>query len=212
MRRAGSSLRGSEGAGGQIGNVAGLEGGTKGSAGSGPHSIGNVAGLGSGGSAHSGRVRSRTGASFTQRSARPTPGGPNGSGGSAGGGPILSRRNLVIGAVGVGALAALGGGAAFLSSQSSQDDEIVVLDEATSALDSVTERKIQSAFDALAQGRTTLMIAHRLSTIRSASRIIVIDDNHIAEEGTHEQLLQQGGGYAKLFEIQSRYYKEGKEF
>ena len=136
MRRAGSSLRGPGGAGGQIGNVAGLEGGTKGSAGSGPHSIGNVAGLGSGGSAHSGRVRSRTGASFTQRSARPTTGGPNGSGGSAGGGPILSRRNLVIGAVGVGALAALGGGAAFLSSQSSQDDEIVVLDVPESAVSS----------------------------------------------------------------------------
>ncbi len=79
---------------------------------------------------------------------------------------------------------------------------ILILDEATSALDSVTEARIQSAFDALAEGRTTLIIAHRLSTIRSASRIIVIDDCGIQEEGTHETLLAQGGEYARLYEAQ----------
>ncbi len=75
---------------------------------------------------------------------------------------------------------------------------ILILDEATSALDSVTEAKIQSALDALAVGRTTLIIAHRLSTIRSASRIIVIADGKIREEGTHDELMRQNGMYAAL--------------
>jgi len=79
---------------------------------------------------------------------------------------------------------------------------ILILDEATSALDSVTEARIQGAFDELAQGRTTLIIAHRLSTIRNAHRIIVVDDNHIVEEGTHEELLQSGGEYARLYNAQ----------
>ena len=81
---------------------------------------------------------------------------------------------------------------------------ILILDEATSALDSVTEARIQSAFDELAKGRTTLIIAHRLSTIRSANRIIVVDENHILEEGTHEELLAKGGEYAQLYTAQKR--------
>ena len=79
---------------------------------------------------------------------------------------------------------------------------ILILDEATSALDSVTEARIQSAFDELAKGRTTLIIAHRLSTIRNAHRIIVVDDNRIVEEGTHEELLASGGEYAGLYNAQ----------
>ena len=79
---------------------------------------------------------------------------------------------------------------------------ILILDEATSALDSVTEARIQGAFDELARGRTTLIIAHRLSTIRSAHRIIVIDGCGIAEEGTHEELMAKGGEYARLYETQ----------
>ena len=75
---------------------------------------------------------------------------------------------------------------------------ILILDEATSALDSVTEAKIQSALDALAVGRTTLIIAHRLSTIRSASRIIVISDGKLCEQGTHDELMRRGGLYAGL--------------
>ncbi len=81
---------------------------------------------------------------------------------------------------------------------------ILILDEATSALDSVTEAKIQRAFDALAQGRTTLIIAHRLSTIRSAGRIISIADGVITESGTHEELLKAGGVYADLYKTQNR--------
>ena len=80
---------------------------------------------------------------------------------------------------------------------------ILILDEATSALDSVTEAKIQRAFDKLSQGRTTLIIAHRLSTIRNATRIVSIADGVITESGTHQQLLQRGGLYAELYRTQN---------
>lgn len=80
---------------------------------------------------------------------------------------------------------------------------ILILDEATSALDSVTEAKIQRAFDTLAQGRTTLIIAHRLSTIRSAGRIVSIADGRITEVGTHEELISAGGMYAQLYTTQT---------
>ena len=81
---------------------------------------------------------------------------------------------------------------------------ILILDEATSALDSVTEAKIQRAFDELAKGRTTLIIAHRLSTIRAASRIISIADGVITECGTHEELLPTGGIYSQLYKTQNQ--------
>ena len=80
---------------------------------------------------------------------------------------------------------------------------ILILDEATSALDSVTEAKIQRAFDNLSVGRTTLIIAHRLSTIRAAHRIISIADGHITECGTHDELLTKGGIYADLYNTQN---------
>jgi len=80
---------------------------------------------------------------------------------------------------------------------------ILILDEATSALDSVTEAKIQRAFDKLSQGRTTLIIAHRLSTIRNATRIVSIADGVITEEGTHRELLEKGGLYAALYKTQN---------
>ena len=80
---------------------------------------------------------------------------------------------------------------------------ILILDEATSALDSVTEAKIQKAFDALSQGRTTLIIAHRLSTIRSANRIVSIADGEITECGTHQELIEKNGIYASLYNTQN---------
>ena len=80
---------------------------------------------------------------------------------------------------------------------------ILILDEATSALDSVTEAKIQRAFDNLAVGRTTLIIAHRLSTIRNAHRIVSIAEGRITECGTHEELLDKGGIYSQLYTTQN---------
>jgi len=79
---------------------------------------------------------------------------------------------------------------------------ILILDEATSALDSVTELKIQNAFDLLSEGRTSLVIAHRLSTVIGADEIIYIDDNGIREQGSHRELMALGGPYAKLYETQ----------
>ncbi len=87
---------------------------------------------------------------------------------------------------------------------------ILILDEATSALDSVTEAKIQRAFDALAQGRTTLIIAHRLSTIRAADRIVSIADGVIAECGTHAELLKTDGIYSQLYKTQNALALEGE--
>ncbi len=78
---------------------------------------------------------------------------------------------------------------------------VLILDEATSALDTVTEARIQGAFDKLAEGRTTIIIAHRLSTIRNADRIILIDEGEIKEEGTHEDLMKIGGQYASLYKV-----------
>ncbi len=79
---------------------------------------------------------------------------------------------------------------------------ILILDEATSALDSVTEAKIQKAFEELSLGRTTLVIAHRLSTVKNADEIIVVGEDGIAEKGTHDELLALGGEYAKLYKSQ----------
>ncbi|WP_443738542.1 ABC transporter ATP-binding protein [Treponema sp.] len=81
---------------------------------------------------------------------------------------------------------------------------VLVLDEATSALDSITEQKIQSAFDRLCSGRTAFVIAHRLSTIKNADKIAVLENHRIVESGTHEQLLNKKGEYFNLYTAQVR--------
>ena len=84
-----------------------------------------------------------------------------------------------------------------------KDAPILVLDEATSALDSESEKLIQASLEGLMKNRTSIVIAHRLSTIAKLDRIIVLEDGHIVEDGTHDALLQQHGIYAKLWNHQS---------
>nr|WP_233534623.1 ABC transporter ATP-binding protein [Streptomyces murinus] len=79
-----------------------------------------------------------------------------------------------------------------------RDPPVLILDEATSALDTRTEAAVQEAIDALSANRTTITIAHRLSTVRDADQIVVLDSGHVAERGTHEELLERDGRYAAL--------------
>jgi ATP-binding cassette subfamily B protein len=85
-----------------------------------------------------------------------------------------------------------------------KDPRILILDEATSSLDTTSERLVQSALEPLMKGRTTIAIAHRLSTILSADVIFVMDRGRIVEQGTHEELLERGGLYAKVYDQQFR--------
>ena len=85
-----------------------------------------------------------------------------------------------------------------------KDPAILILDEATSALDNTTEVLIQQSLDELCKGRTTLVVAHRLSTIRNADEIAVVLGGRIAEKGTHEELIEKGGVYQKLYSLQFR--------
>jgi len=83
-----------------------------------------------------------------------------------------------------------------------KDAPILILDEATSSLDSDSERLVQEALENLMVKRTTLVIAHRLSTIRKATRIVVLVDGMIAEEGTHDELLARKSEYSRLYTLQ----------
>ncbi|MDO5401074.1 MAG: ABC transporter ATP-binding protein [Eubacteriales bacterium] len=89
---------------------------------------------------------------------------------------------------------------------------ILMLDEPTAALDPIAENDIYRKYNDMTAGKTSLFISHRLASTRFCDRIIYLANGKVAEEGTHEALLKMGGGYADLFEVQSRYYREGREF
>ncbi len=92
-----------------------------------------------------------------------------------------------------------------------KDGPILVLDEPTAALDPLAENDIYQKYSAMTQGKTSLFISHRLASTQFCDRILYLEDGRIAEEGTHTDLLAKGGGYAKLFTVQSQYYQEGSE-
>ena len=79
---------------------------------------------------------------------------------------------------------------------------MLILDEATSSIDTMTEIRIQRAFETMMKGRTSFIVAHRLSTIQNADVILVMENGHILEQGTHEELLEKNGAYARLYNSQ----------
>lgn len=88
---------------------------------------------------------------------------------------------------------------------------ILVLDEPTAALDPIAENDIYQKYNDMTHGRTSFFISHRLASTRFCDRIIFVDGGKIAEEGTHDELLKTGGGYAYLFEVQSKYYRSDNQ-
>ena len=90
-----------------------------------------------------------------------------------------------------------------------KNPRVLILDEATSALDTESEKIVQDALDNLMVGRTSFVIAHRLSTIFNADQIFVVENGHLREHGTHEELLAAGGLYSNLYNIQFRQNQEG---
>lgn len=93
-----------------------------------------------------------------------------------------------------------------------KDAPILLLDEPTAALDPIAENDIYQKYDSMTAGKLSVFISHRLASTRFCDRILFLKDGVIAEEGTHDSLLSLGGDYAQLFEVQSRYYQEGREF
>jgi ATP-binding cassette subfamily B multidrug efflux pump len=88
---------------------------------------------------------------------------------------------------------------------------ILIMDEATSSIDAYTELIIQKALDRVLKNRTSIIIAHRLSTVRNADKIVVLHEGEIAETGTHEELIERGGVYKGLYEMQFKYDLEAPE-
>lgn len=92
-----------------------------------------------------------------------------------------------------------------------KDGAMLMLDEPTAALDPLAERDMYHKYSEMTKGRTAVFISHRLASTRFCDRVLYLEAGKIAEEGTHEELIKKGGEYARLFEIQARYYREGGE-
>ncbi len=93
-----------------------------------------------------------------------------------------------------------------------KDSPILILDEPTAALDPIAESDIYNKYNDMSQNKLSIFISHRLASTRFCDRIIFLEDGQILEEGTHKKLIEKAGKYAELYEVQSRYYKEGVEF
>ena len=92
-----------------------------------------------------------------------------------------------------------------------KDAPFIILDEPTAALDPIAESEIYQRYNEMTTNKSSLYISHRLASTRFCDRVLLIDGSVIREEGTHEELIQLGGKYAELFEVQSKYYREGGE-
>jgi len=92
-----------------------------------------------------------------------------------------------------------------------KDAPVIILDEPTAALDPIAESEVYRQYASLTEGKTSVYISHRLASTRFCDRILLIDGHKIAEEGTHDELIQQGGKYAEMFNVQASYYSSGKE-
>jgi ATP-binding cassette subfamily B protein len=88
-----------------------------------------------------------------------------------------------------------------------RESQLIILDEPTAALDPKAEAEVFERFHELARGRTAILISHRLSTVRRADRILVLADGRVVEAGAHDDLLERGGIYARLFETQAGLYR-----
>ena len=90
-----------------------------------------------------------------------------------------------------------------------KDAPFIVLDEPTAALDPIAESDMYQKYNEMTSGRSSVYISHRLASTRFCDRIVMLDNAGVCEEGTHEELLKLGGRYAALYQVQSKYYKEG---
>jgi ATP-binding cassette subfamily B protein len=88
-----------------------------------------------------------------------------------------------------------------------RDAQVLILDEPTASLDAMAEYEVFRRFSELTEGRMALLISHRFSTVRMSDRIVVLEDGAIREQGTHKQLVENGGRYAEMFELQAANYR-----